>query len=104
MKFEKLSDIAKQKLMTSGKSACFYTHYSMMIDWNGDALLCCQDMYNRTVKFGNVKDKSLVDIWTDAKLMEFRNKLKNGERSLSPCSNCNANGRVFGLNHANAWK
>ena len=90
--------------MKSGKSACFYTHYSMMIDWNGDALLCCQDMYNRTVKFGNVKDKSLLDIWTDAKLMEFRNKLKNGERSLSPCSNCNANGQIFGRNHAEKWK
>jgi radical SAM protein with 4Fe4S-binding SPASM domain len=102
--FEHLSDTAKQKLMKSGKSACFYTHYSMMIDWNGDALLCCQDMYNRTAKFGNVKDRSLIDIWTDAKLMEFRNKLKNGERSLSPCNNCNANGQVFGANHANAWK
>jgi len=101
--FEHLSDISKQKLMKSGKSACFYTHYSMMIDWNGDALLCCQDMYNRTVNFGNVKDKSLVDIWTDAKLTEFRNKLKNGERSLSPCSNCNANGQVFGINHMQAW-
>jgi len=102
--FQHLSDIAKEKLMKSGKSACFYTHYSMMIDWNGNALLCCQDMYNRTVNFGNVKDRSLLDIWKDAKLMEFRNKLKNGERSLSPCSNCNANGRIFGLNHANAWK
>jgi len=102
--FEHLSDISKQKLMDSGKSACFYTHYSMMIDWNGDALLCCQDMYNRTVNFGNVKDKSLVDIWTDAKLTEFRNKLKNGDRSLSPCSSCNANGQVFGVNHANKWK
>ena len=102
--FENLSEIAKQKLMKSGKSACFYTHYSMMIDWTGDALLCCQDMYNRTVKFGNVKDKPLIEIWRDAKLMEFRNKLKNGERSLSPCSNCNANGRVFGSNHAKSWK
>ena len=102
--FEHLSDIAKQKLMKSGKSACFYTHYAMMIDWNGDALICCQDMYNRTVKFGNVKDKLLIDIWRDGKLMEFRNKLKNGERSLSPCSNCNANGQIFGHNHAKAWK
>ena len=101
---EHLSDIAKQKLITSGRSACFYTHYSMMIDWNGDVLLCCQDMYNRTVRFGNVKDRSLIDVWKDAKLMEFRNKLKNGERSLSPCNNCNANGQVFGLNHVNAWK
>jgi radical SAM protein with 4Fe4S-binding SPASM domain len=101
--FESLSDIAKQKLIMSGKSACFYTHYAMMIDWNGDALLCCQDMYNRTVKFGNVKDKLLIDIWRDAKLMEYRNKLKNGERSMSPCSTCNANGRVFGGEHAKSW-
>tara|TARA_B100001123_G_scaffold448692_2_gene610921 strand:- start:6097 stop:7005 length:909 start_codon:yes stop_codon:yes gene_type:complete len=101
--FEHLSDIAKEKLINSGKSACFYTHYSMMIDWNGDALLCCQDMYNRTVKFGNVKSKPLIDIWTDPKLLEFRNKLKNGDRSSSPCNNCNANGQVFGGNHAKAW-
>lgn len=104
IELEHLSDIAKQKLITSGRSACFYTHYSMMIDWNGDVLLCCQDMYNRTVRFGNVKNRSLIDIWTDAKLMEFRNKLKNGERSLSPCNNCNANGQIFGSNHVNAWK
>tara|TARA_R110001592_G_scaffold345032_1_gene636688 strand:- start:4345 stop:5268 length:924 start_codon:yes stop_codon:yes gene_type:complete len=101
--FEHLSDVAKNKLIESGKSACFYTHYSMMIDWDGDALLCCQDMYNRTIKFGNVKNKKLIDIWKDAKLMEFRNKLKKGERSLSPCSNCNANGQIFGSNHAKKW-
>ncbi len=102
--FEHLSDISKEKLMKSGKSACFYTHYSMMIDWDGDALLCCQDMYNRSIKFGNVKHKKIIDIWKDAKLMEFRNKLKKGERSLSPCSNCNANGKIFGHNHAKSWK
>lgn len=101
--FEHLSTTAKQKLMKSGKSSCFYTHYSMMIDWNGDALLCCQDMYNRTVKFGNVKDRHLIDIWRDAKLMEFREKLKRGDRSSSPCNNCNANGRIFGFNHAERW-
>ena len=101
--FEFLSETSKAKLIKSGKSACFYTHYAMMIDWNGDALICCQDMYNRTVKFGNVMTKPLIDIWMDGKLMEFRNKLKNGERSLSPCSNCNANGQIFGANHAKEW-
>ena len=101
--FEHLSDTAKQKLIKSGKSACFYTHYSMMIDWNGDALLCCQDMYNRTIKFGNVKNKLLIDIWKDKKLMKYRNRLKNGDRSLSPCKNCNANGQIFGINHAKIW-
>jgi len=101
--FEHLSETAKDKLIKSGKSACFYTHYAMMIDWNGDALLCCQDMYNRTVNFGNVADRSLLEIWKDGKLMEFRNKLKNGERSLSPCSHCNVNGQIFGASHAKKW-
>ena len=66
-------------------------------------LLCCQDMYNRTVNFGNVKDTPLIELWKDSKLMEFREKLKNGDRSLSPCDNCNANGLIFGQNHSNLW-
>ena len=89
--------------LDSQKLACYYTHYAMMIDWNGDVLLCCQDMYIRTVKFGNVLNKPIIDIWRDGKLMEFRNKLKNGDRGLSPCSNCNANGRIFGYNHVEEW-
>ena len=66
-------------------------------------LLCCQDMYNRTIKFGNIKEKQLVELWKDSKLMKFREKLKNGDRSLSPCSNCTANGLIFGKNHAQTW-
>ena len=66
-------------------------------------LLCCQDMYNRTVNFGNVKEKPLFELWKDAKLMKFREKLGVGDRSLKPCSNCTANGLVFGHNHVKKW-
>ena len=85
------------------KRACYYTHYSVYLDWNGDMLLCCQDMYNRTVNFGNVKDTPLIELWKDSKLMEFREKLKKGDRSLLPCSNCTANGMIFGKNHVKQW-
>jgi len=85
------------------KRACYYPHYALYIDWNGDILLCCQDMYNRTEIFGNVKDRPLFEIWKDQRLMEFRKKLKVGDRSASPCNNCNANGMVFGKNHAETW-
>ena len=37
--FEHLYEVAKEKLIKSGKSAFFYTHYSMMIDWNGVDLI-----------------------------------------------------------------
>ncbi len=92
-----------KKLTEKEKRACFYPHYSVYLDWNGDMLLCCQDMYNRTVNFGNVKEKQLFEIWKDAKLMKFREKLGVGDRSLNPCSNCTANGLLFGHNHVKKW-
>ena len=91
------------KLSSSEKRPCYYPHYALYIDWNGDVLLCCQDMYNRTIKFGNVKNTPIFDIWTDKKLMKYRKKLKEGDRSESPCNNCNANGLIFGQNHAKLW-
>lgn len=82
---------------------CYYTAYAMYVDYNGDVLLCCQDMYNRTIKFGNVMDRSIMDMWLDKKMMEYRNLLLKGKRTLSPCNNCDANGRIFGENHMKAW-
>lgn len=93
----------KNSLKKFNNSPCYYTHYSMFIDWNGDVLLCSQDMYNRTIKFENVKEKSILEIWSNTKMIEYRNKLSTGDRSLSPCNNCNANGKIFGHNHAKAW-
>ena len=61
-------------------------------------------MYNRTVKFGNVAEKPIFDIWRDKRLNDFRDKLKSGQRCLSPCSNCDANGMLFGKNHAAKWQ
>ena len=92
-----------EKLLSPHERPCYYPHYATYIDWNGDVLLCCQDMYNRTVKFGNVKDKPLFDIWVDKQLMDYRKKLKNGDRTKSPCSNCNVNGMVFGESHSKLW-
>tara|TARA_B110000211_G_C13947205_1_gene494443 strand:- start:275 stop:937 length:663 start_codon:yes stop_codon:yes gene_type:complete len=92
-----------EELLSPEKRPCYYPHYAAYIDWNGDVLLCCQDMYNRTEIFGNVKDKPLLDIWVDKKLNDFRKKLVKGERTLSPCNNCTANGMVFGENHSKLW-
>jgi radical SAM protein with 4Fe4S-binding SPASM domain len=92
-----------EKLLSSHERPCYYPHYAAYIDWNGDVLLCCQDMYNRTVKFGNVLEKKLVDIWVDKRLDDFRKKLVKGERTISPCNNCTANGMVFGENHSKLW-
>lgn len=81
---------------------CFYTHYSVMIDWNGDVYLCTQD-WNRKIKSGNIKKEHFFDIWNSNILKEFRKDLFQGERIKDPCINCNANGTLHGEKHALAW-
>lgn len=82
---------------------CYYPHYSMNIDWNGDVFLCTQD-WQRRVKSGNLMLNSLMDVWTSTILRRYRLRLSRGERTLSPCSRCNANGTLHGWNHAAAWE
>ena len=84
--------------------ACYYTHYMMTIDWNGDVLLCVQD-WNKRVKMGNAFSQSLVEIWSSHLWSRFRRRLLQGERSkLDPCCHCNANGTLHGASHAAAWQ
>jgi len=82
---------------------CYYPSYALYIDWNGDVLLCCQDSYNRTIIIGNIEKRTLLDIWKDETFLKFRKPLKEGNRCKAPCSNCSANGMVYGRHHAEVW-
>ncbi len=81
---------------------CYYPHYSMMIDWNGNVYLCPQD-WNRKMIAGNLLYSTLVEVWTSTTLRKYRKSLARGQRDLSPCSKCNADGTLHGLQHVNAW-
>ena len=85
------------------KQECYYTAYQVLIDWNGDVFLCPQDWQRRNA-MGNIMQKKFFDIWNGKILSKYRNKLLNGDRSLSPCNSCNADGTVYGTNHYLAWK
>jgi len=52
---------------------------------------------------GNLMQKDLFDIWTDKIIEGYRKKLLSGDRNISPCNKCNAEGTVLGKNHAKAW-
>ena len=84
------------------ESPCYYTHYSMMIDWNGNAYLCPQDWQRRRIS-GNVMLHSLLDVWTSKELSRCRQRLGEGDRGMSPCNGCNADGTLHGYNHKLAW-
>lgn len=81
---------------------CYYTAYSMTIDWNGDVLLCMQD-WNKKVKFGNVSGQNLVEIWNSKALDNYRKKLLNGSRTCDPCNKCNTDGTLHGYKHKEYW-
>jgi radical SAM protein with 4Fe4S-binding SPASM domain len=82
---------------------CYYTAYSLTLDWNGDVLLCMQD-WNHKIKFGNIQNQSLLDIWNSRYYNQFRKKLLNGSRACSPCSGCNTDGTLHGHEHAKVWR
>ena len=81
---------------------CFYTAYQMLLDWNGDVFLCPQD-WQRRVAMGNVMQESMFQIWTGKMMTKFRKNLLLGKRCLSPCSDCNADGKLLGKNHVKIW-
>lgn len=83
--------------------ACYYPHYSMMVDWNGDCLLCTQD-WNRRVKFGNLNLNAVWEVWSSYRLSSDRMLLYDGRRIVAPCVGCNAEGTVHGQAHAEAWE
>lgn len=93
---------AGKQLPVNPEAQCFYPSYSMMIDWNGDALLCVQDWHKR-LKFGNVAQTGLLEIWKSKALHKRRAIVARGDRSQSPCSTCNAQGTCHGADHAKAW-
>jgi radical SAM protein with 4Fe4S-binding SPASM domain len=85
------------------ENPCFYPSYSMMVDWNGDVLLCVQD-WNKRVKMGNLYAQTLVDVWRGNLINRYRFQLMNGRRKISPCNGCNADGTLHGCNHVGSWQ
>lgn len=81
---------------------CYYTHYSLQVDWNGDVMLCVQD-FNKKIKFGNLYSQSLLEIWKSGNMSRYRKVLGRGHRVMYPCDRCNVNGTLHGKNHAEVW-
>jgi len=77
-------------------SRCNLPFYKLMIDWNGDVLLCCQDWKREGNINLNVNNMSIKDIWLHEEFEKYRSQLSNSDRSLKPCNTCNINGKIQG--------
>lgn len=84
------------------KSKCYYPFYMILIDYNGDVLLCPHD-WEKKIIFGNLAQENIFDIWIGNKLKNIRQNLSNYNRNFLPCNKCDVLGTVMGEDSFNAW-
>lgn len=84
------SDFGRQRLdkIPVRENTCKNIWERMTIYWNGDVVLCCEDVGGETIA-GNMKDQSIKEIWNSKKLKGLRSLHQNGKiRSIPLCARC----------------
>lgn len=81
---------------------CYYPFYQLTVDLDGDVLLCPHDWQKQYVS-GNLKNETIWGIWTGLHMETVRSLLADKKRDFLPCSACDADGRIMGEGHYNAW-
>lgn len=71
------------------RKPCALIWLKMVVDWNGDVVLCCDD-WNHSTILGNLKNQSIEEIWKGDKLRKIREAHVKGEFYKVPlCAGCN---------------
>jgi MoaA/NifB/PqqE/SkfB family radical SAM enzyme len=90
-------NIIKDSNVIQKQSPCWLPSYKMIINHNGDVMLCCND-WTRSNNFGNILHDNIWTIWID-KLMYKRKELLTGIRN-GVCKTCNIDGTDYGSDSA----
>jgi radical SAM protein with 4Fe4S-binding SPASM domain len=72
---------------TRDYSVCTFPWYAMVVCWDGTVTPCPQD-YMAQMALGNVKQKTLVEIWNDKPYRELRSNQVNRIEALPLCRKC----------------
>ena len=79
---------------------CYIPSYKVMVDWNGDVLLCSHD-WSKSRIFGNIHKQNISDIWMSKEFISLRIELSRGNRHLyESCSKCSVMGNIMGRQYA----
>ena len=85
------------------KNSCYYPFYKVLIDYNGDVLMCSND-WKKDMIMGNITNESFIGIWSNEKFLALRKKLSNSDRNHKPCNVCDVNGMMNGQENFNRWQ
>jgi radical SAM protein with 4Fe4S-binding SPASM domain len=69
---------------------CWRMWSSAVITFNGIVIPCCFDK-NIIHKMGNITGNSFVNVWGNAKYIEFRKRILNSRKEIQICTNCSKN-------------
>jgi radical SAM protein with 4Fe4S-binding SPASM domain len=69
------------------KNRCRRIWTNAVINWNGDVAICCFDKENEH-EIGNVKDRSIDQLWKSASIMKIRNQILKDRKGIPICTNC----------------
>ncbi|MBL7068251.1 MAG: radical SAM protein [Candidatus Omnitrophica bacterium] len=72
------------------KRPCPQLWLRLSVFWNGDVTVCCQD-YNGVLVIGNIRDRSLKELWQSKELNALRERHKRLNFSKTLCEPCTAN-------------
>lgn len=85
-----------QTIEKSMHKTCYFPFYKTIIDYDLSVLFCGND-WKFKESLGNLKNKTLKDIWLSPKMNDYRRKLIEGKReNIKPCETCDVNGTDMG--------
>lgn len=79
-----------------GKYRCYYPWHSVSIMADGRVVPCCRDM-NGTYVLGDLREKSLEEIWNDKPMQALRAEWISGKITNKLCRNCTEANNEIGL-------
>jgi radical SAM protein with 4Fe4S-binding SPASM domain len=83
----RMNPSGKWSLKSRLPNHCWRMWHSCVMTWDGWVVPCCFDKDARH-KLGNLRQRSLKEIWHDLPYRELKNTLLKSRRELDICANC----------------
>ena len=73
---------------------CWKLWHSCVITWDGRVVPCCFDK-DATYRMGDLRERSLKNIWNASAYRQFRTRIKAGRDQIDICKNCTEGCKVW---------
>ncbi len=83
----KLNKAGQYELKNRKQFGCYKMWQSAVITWKGDVVPCCYDK-DALHDMGNIRERSLKDIWKSEKYKTFRNTVLSKRTDIEMCNMC----------------